>query len=145
MSRKSMDQNVEDKKLEECFTRPGFVALWIKLPVKLLSLNVVAEMVAVTRRSCEDRVGVTDHRAYCINSMESNYELDAPARGVRVFTATAGGASGRSAKEFYMCFAPDADPSCLKSLLAVQRLKRDFEDPASEYESMSFAVDMNAR
>ena len=27
-----------------------------------------------------------------------------------------------------MCFAPDADPSCLKSLLAVQRLKHDFED-----------------
>ena len=61
-----MDQNVEDKKLEDCFTRPGFVALWTKLPVKLLSLNVVAEMLAVTRMSCEDRAGETDLKAYCI-------------------------------------------------------------------------------
>ena len=145
VSRKSMDQNVEDKKLEECFTRPGFMALWTKLPVKLLSLNVVAEMVAVTRMSCEDRAGETDLKAYCMNYVGNNYERDAPARGVRVFTATAGGASGRSAKEFYMCFAPDADTSCLKSLLAVQRLKHDFEDPASKYEPLSFAVDMYAR
>jgi len=82
---------------------------------------------------------------YCMNYVGNNYERDAPAPGVRVFTATAGGASGRSAKEFYMCFAPDADTSCLKSLLAVQRLKHDFEDPASKYESLSFAADMYAR
>ena len=108
------------------------MALWTTLPVKLLSLNVVAEMVAVTRMSCEDRAGETDLKAYCMNYVGNNYERDAPVRGVRVFTATAGGASGRSAKEFYMCFAPDADTSCLKSLLAVQRLKHDFEDPASK-------------
>jgi hypothetical protein len=121
------------------------VALWTKLPVKLLSLNVVAKMVAVTRMSCEDRAGETDLKAYCMNYVGNNYEREAPARGVRVFTANPGGASGRSAKEFYMCFAPDADTSCLKSLLAVQRLKHDFEDPASKYESLSFAVDMYAR
>jgi len=34
-----MGQNVED-----CFTRLGFVTLWTKPPVKLLSLNVVAEI-----------------------------------------------------------------------------------------------------
>ena len=73
-----------DKKLDDCFTRPGFVALWTKLPVKPLSLNVVAEMVAVTKRSCEDRIGVTDHKGYYANYVGNNYQRDAPARGALV-------------------------------------------------------------
>ena len=82
-----------------------------------------------------------------MNSEQNNYEQDAVTRGVRVYAAATGGGVGRSSQEFYMCFSGEdmESTSYLNSLLAVQRLKHNYELADSKYESVSFAMDMYTR
>ena len=100
-----MGQLVDDKAMEERFTRKSFVWMAKTIPVKILSLPVVGKLVALTRQSGEPNLGDTDLRAYCMNSEQNNYERDALTRGVRVYAATSGGGTGRSSHKFYMCFS----------------------------------------
>ena len=86
-----MGQLVDDKSMEERFTRTSFVRMAKTILVKLLSLPVVGKLVALTRQSGEPNLGDTDLRAYCMNSEQNNYERDALTRGVRVYAATSGG------------------------------------------------------
>ena len=142
-----MGQLVDDKAMEERFTRTSFVRMAKTILVKLLSLPVVGKLVALTRQSGEPNLGDKDLRAYCMNSEQNNYERDALTRGVRVYAAAKGGNTARSSQEFYMRFSGEVmeSTSYLNSLLAVQRLKHNYELADSKYESVSFAMDMYTR